>query len=728
MHRPNFGVVTSVVVVLAAIGGLSRLVIDLIPPAPDNRLASESAEYLVQAAHQEIDWRPLGEDAFVDARKLNRPIMLVVGSAASRAGRAADKLLFTSKDVRGALARHFICVRVDSMARPEFQNAFLPLSRALIQLPMPTDETNPMSIGRDYQVWFLDSEGRLLSFAADNGKDSAFDSRTFLGHLARALKCFDNVQGREVMQAGEEDLSRFLLVGDQDKLAPYEWLLQQHDLDLIEGPAALPAPEMLVRYGEFLAMQRPGLGGFPINIHYMAGPWYGRAPYLVGSQRLWPSAWRFQLIARRYDDYRGSIMPCLESPQVDLVDGGFFTDDGDMTWRDIGYDKLATTNAAMMFTLAEGSVLTGSRFQRTLALRTFDALRDRFVVDGYIAAGQVGDEGAYGRSSRSSVPPQRLRELFPDDREREWVRQNLGLRVETNPQMTPMLQDPAAYEKAPAPYEAALDRLRRSIPEARLVGQSQIDAGGYAIARMIQAARILGDSVRLGQAEKMFDKLDDFRSLDDVAHSLARGSQVHAYLGDYLGYADAAFQYFLSTGNAAAIKHGESVLRRGLFLFAGKVSGEYDLVKGGDVTLGPQNIAAPEIIDNFRESCSALVMRLCNDYGRLLGKRGEDLQTVASDTLKRFASVALNLGQFAAGYFCAAAEMQDAAYAVTVGTDAVAQAGVLAERIPTRLVAPALGPVAKPGKAPGFYLVQGDTVHGPMSLDQVAAALQPVGT
>src|SRR5947207_1419986 len=101
MRKPGFGVVTAVVTLLAAVAFISKPIVGLIPAGPENRLGGESAEFLSQAAHEQIDWRTLSEDTLAEARKKDMPIMLVVGSACSPTGRATDKFVFVSKTVRG---------------------------------------------------------------------------------------------------------------------------------------------------------------------------------------------------------------------------------------------------------------------------------------------------------------------------------------------------------------------------------------------------------------------------------------------------------------------------------------------------------------------------------------------------------------------------------------------------------------------------------------------------
>src|SRR5687768_65322 len=54
------------------------------PPAgpPANRLAKENSPYLLQHAHNPVDWYPWGDEAFARAKKEGRPVFLSIGYAA----------------------------------------------------------------------------------------------------------------------------------------------------------------------------------------------------------------------------------------------------------------------------------------------------------------------------------------------------------------------------------------------------------------------------------------------------------------------------------------------------------------------------------------------------------------------------------------------------------------------------------------------------------------------
>lgn len=676
MFKPSYGVVTAVIVVLAVIAFLSRASIGLIPPGPTNSLAGEPSEFLQQAAHEQIDWKPLSEGVFSEARRLDRPIMLVVGSACSWAGRKFDADVFTAPEIRGYLARNFICVRVDAMLFPEYANAFLPVSRGL-----KIDQAR-LGIPPDLQVWFLDPKGQLYSSVAYVAAGEPLDPVVFLGALVDAANRYDRL-ATEPVQMGE---------------------IQRHDLRAISGPLPQELPN-LAQYALDLGLACPPGGGIPNR----------------GFQRLWPEAWRFQLLAGRWDDYRRSIAPCLESPLSDVLDGGFFTCARSLDWRAIEYDKLAIENAGMLRTLALAAVLMKDPVSRRLANRAFDCLAGPFVKGGLIAAGQIGETAGLDRSPRYSFSPRELRDLLPNEADRQWTRDHLGLRVETNPQMTPLLESLDLPARDPADYERIVGALGAHRPAPSFAGFQQLDVGGYCVARMLEAARLLGDQERSIRAATLFDQLDAFRTQDVVIHSLAPGTKPHVYLGDYLAYADAALQYFLATGNGDALDHGVAVLRRGLFLFAAKDRGVFTLSQPPSTALAPRDATAPEIVDNRRESCTAMLIRLCSDYGRLLGAKAADLRVTGSDALTRFAEIGPALGPYGGGYACAALKSTQPQFAVVVGVDAVREATALAALLPGRLVTPAAGAAPRPGRAAGVYIVGGGATRGPLTPSQAVA-------
>nr|GMD22092.1 spermatogenesis-associated protein 20 [Ipomoea batatas] len=81
-----------------------------------NRLASEHSPYLLQHAHNPVDWYPWGEEAFADARKRDVPIFLstlVIGC------HVMEVESFENEEVARLLNDWFVSIKVDREERPD---------------------------------------------------------------------------------------------------------------------------------------------------------------------------------------------------------------------------------------------------------------------------------------------------------------------------------------------------------------------------------------------------------------------------------------------------------------------------------------------------------------------------------------------------------------------------------------------------------------------------------
>ena len=84
-----------------------------------NLLATESSPYLASAAHQPVHWRPWGEQAFEEARRADRPVLLDIGAAWCHWCHVMDRESYEDPGLAGFLNEHFVCVKVDRDERPD---------------------------------------------------------------------------------------------------------------------------------------------------------------------------------------------------------------------------------------------------------------------------------------------------------------------------------------------------------------------------------------------------------------------------------------------------------------------------------------------------------------------------------------------------------------------------------------------------------------------------------
>ncbi|MEX2148556.1 MAG: thioredoxin domain-containing protein, partial [Candidatus Rokuibacteriota bacterium] len=90
-----------------------------------NRLARESSPYLLQHAHNPVDWYPWGEEAFAKARAEDKPILLSVGYSACHWCHVMERESFESPAIAEVMNRHFVSVKVDREERPDVDHIYM---------------------------------------------------------------------------------------------------------------------------------------------------------------------------------------------------------------------------------------------------------------------------------------------------------------------------------------------------------------------------------------------------------------------------------------------------------------------------------------------------------------------------------------------------------------------------------------------------------------------------
>ena len=90
-----------------------------------NRLANETSPYLLQHAHNPVDWYPWGDEAFARARAEDRPLLLSVGYSACHWCHVMEHESFENPDIAAVMNRHFVNVKVDREERPDVDQIYM---------------------------------------------------------------------------------------------------------------------------------------------------------------------------------------------------------------------------------------------------------------------------------------------------------------------------------------------------------------------------------------------------------------------------------------------------------------------------------------------------------------------------------------------------------------------------------------------------------------------------
>jgi uncharacterized protein len=90
-----------------------------------NQLAGETSPYLLQHAHNPVDWHPWGEEAFELSRKLGKPIFLSVGYSTCYWCHVMERQVFENPEIAGLMNEHFVNVKVDREERPDIDDIYM---------------------------------------------------------------------------------------------------------------------------------------------------------------------------------------------------------------------------------------------------------------------------------------------------------------------------------------------------------------------------------------------------------------------------------------------------------------------------------------------------------------------------------------------------------------------------------------------------------------------------
>jgi uncharacterized protein len=96
-----------------------------------NRLAGETSPYLLQHAHNPVDWYPWGREAFERARREDKPVLLSIGYAACHWCHVMEEESFEDPQTAALMNDRFISIKVDREERPDVDSIYMDAVQAM---------------------------------------------------------------------------------------------------------------------------------------------------------------------------------------------------------------------------------------------------------------------------------------------------------------------------------------------------------------------------------------------------------------------------------------------------------------------------------------------------------------------------------------------------------------------------------------------------------------------
>jgi len=98
---------------------------------PGNRLARETSPYLLQHAHNPVDWHPWGDEAFARARAANKLIFLSIGYSTCYWCHVMERESFESASIARVMNDLFINIKVDREERPDVDDVYMTVTQLI---------------------------------------------------------------------------------------------------------------------------------------------------------------------------------------------------------------------------------------------------------------------------------------------------------------------------------------------------------------------------------------------------------------------------------------------------------------------------------------------------------------------------------------------------------------------------------------------------------------------
>src|SRR5690348_18277891 len=96
-----------------------------------NRLISETSPYLLQHAHNPVNWYPWGEEALRKAQDEDKPILLSVGYSACHWCHVMERESFENERIAEVMNQYFVSIKVDSEERPDIDGIYMTAVQAI---------------------------------------------------------------------------------------------------------------------------------------------------------------------------------------------------------------------------------------------------------------------------------------------------------------------------------------------------------------------------------------------------------------------------------------------------------------------------------------------------------------------------------------------------------------------------------------------------------------------